>query len=74
MLFEGALDDYVGDLDKRRSTSGYIFTLGSGPISWKAMLQDIVALSITKAEYFAAMEGAKEAVWLKGLVKEFHID
>ncbi|XP_073099673.1 uncharacterized protein [Elaeis guineensis] len=66
--------DYASDLDKRISTSGYIFTLGGGPINWKAMLQDIVALSTTEVEYIAVVEAAKEAVWLKGLVKELNID
>ena len=65
--------DYAGDLDRRRSTSRYIFVLGGGPISWKATLQDIVALSTTEAEYIAAVEAAKEAVWLKDLVKELEI-
>ncbi|PKA49512.1 Retrovirus-related Pol polyprotein from transposon TNT 1-94 [Apostasia shenzhenica] len=74
-LLVGYVDsDYAGDLDKRRSTTGFIFTLGGGPISWKATLQNIVALSTTEAEYIAAVEAAKEAVWLKGLVRElvFH--
>ena len=64
--------NYTGDLNKR-STSGYIFTLGGGPISWKAMLQDIVALSTTEAEYIAAVEASNEVVWLKGLMKELNI-
>ncbi|KAK8931207.1 hypothetical protein KSP39_PZI016896 [Platanthera zijinensis] len=71
---EGFVDfDYAGDLDRRRSTSGYIFLLGGGPISWKATLQDIVVLSTTEAEYIAAVEAAKEAIWLKGLTKELRI-
>ena len=41
--------DYGGDLDRRRSLSGYIFTLCNSAISWKATLQSIVALSTTKA-------------------------
>ncbi|PKA59453.1 Retrovirus-related Pol polyprotein from transposon TNT 1-94 [Apostasia shenzhenica] len=51
--------NYVGDLDKRRSTTGFIFTLGGGSISWKATLQNIVALSTTKTEYIATVEAAK---------------
>jgi len=42
--------DYGGDLDRRRSISGYIFTLCEGAISWKASLQSITALSTTEAD------------------------
>eukprot|EP00253_Pinus_taeda_P021514 PITA_21514 len=59
------------DLDKRRSTSGYVFTLVGGAISWMSKLQNIVALSTTEAEYIAASHACKEAVWLKGLLGEF---
>ena len=65
--------DYGGDLDRRRSLSGYIFTLCNGAISWKATLQSIAALSTTEAEYIAATEGVKEARWLRGLVNELGI-
>eukprot|EP00253_Pinus_taeda_P003588 PITA_03588 len=61
----------TGDLDKRRSTSGYVFTLAGGAISWMSKLQNIVALSTTEAEYIAASHACKEAVWLKGLLGEF---
>jgi hypothetical protein len=39
--------DYGGDLDMRRSLLGYVFTVGDCVVSWKAHLQDIVALSTT---------------------------
>ncbi|CAA7061742.1 unnamed protein product [Microthlaspi erraticum] len=61
---------YAADLDKRRSISGIVFTLGGNTISWKSNLQKIVALSITEAEYVALAEATKEAVWLKGLMNE----
>eukprot|EP00253_Pinus_taeda_P020499 PITA_20499 len=61
----------TGDLDKRRSTSGYVFTLAGGAISWMSKLQNTVALSTTEAEYIAASHACKEAVWLKGLLGEF---
>eukprot|EP00253_Pinus_taeda_P021690 PITA_21690 len=60
-----------GDLDKRRSTSGYVFTLAGGAISWMLKLQNIFALSTTEAEYIAASHACKEAIWLKGLFGEF---
>ena len=39
---------YARDLDDRRSTTSYVFTLGGGPICWKSMIQSLVALSTTK--------------------------
>eukprot|EP00253_Pinus_taeda_P012953 PITA_12953 len=62
--------DYAGDLDKRRSTTGYAFTLVGGAISWMSKLQETVALSTTEAEYIAASDVSKEAIWLKGLLDE----
>ncbi|KAJ4710008.1 Retrovirus-related Pol polyprotein from transposon TNT 1-94 [Melia azedarach] len=52
--------DYAGDVDSRRSMTGYIFTLGSSVVSWKATLQPTVTLSTTEAEYMALTEVAKE--------------
>ena len=46
--------DFAGDLDKRKSTSRYVFTLPGGAVSWVSKLQIIVALSSTEAEYMAA--------------------
>ncbi|KAE8721388.1 hypothetical protein F3Y22_tig00016106pilonHSYRG00031 [Hibiscus syriacus] len=60
--------DYAGDLDNRRSTTGYVFTLGGGPIYWKSTVQSVVALFTTEAEYMAAAEATKETLWLNGLV------
>ena len=65
--------DYARDLDDRRSTIGYVFTLGKGPICWKSTVQSLVALSTTELEYMAVVEATKEAIWLVGLVKELGI-
>ncbi|KAJ4721050.1 Retrovirus-related Pol polyprotein from transposon TNT 1-94 [Melia azedarach] len=62
--------DYAGDVDSRRSMTGYVFTLGSSVVSWKATLQPTVTLSTTEAEYMALTEAAKEGIWLKGLVSD----
>ncbi|GKV50375.1 hypothetical protein SLEP1_g57082 [Rubroshorea leprosula] len=66
--------DFAGDLDKRRSTTGYVFTLSGCAISWKATLQSTVALSTTEAEYMAITEAVKEALWLKGLVSDLGVE
>jgi hypothetical protein len=62
--------DYLGDMDERKSTSGYLMSIGSGPILWKSKLQDEVAQSSSEAEYRAVAEGAKEAMWLRNLMEE----
>ena len=45
--------DFGGDLDQRKSTSGYVFCLEGSTISWRSSLQGVVAQSTTKAEYMA---------------------
>ncbi|MDV3146737.1 MAG: Ty1/Copia family ribonuclease HI, partial [Sweet potato little leaf phytoplasma] len=62
--------DFAADLDKRRSTSEYVFTLFQNTISWKSSLQSVVALSTTESEYISLVEAVKEGIWLKGLVNE----
>ncbi|KAG8488772.1 hypothetical protein CXB51_016789 [Gossypium anomalum] len=64
--------NFAGDLDRRRSLTGYVFTIGGCAISWKATLQTTVALSTTEAEYMAITEACKEAIWLKGLFSELN--
>ena len=46
-------------LDKRRSLTGYVFTVGGCAVSWRATLQPVVAQSTTEAEYMAIAEALK---------------
>jgi hypothetical protein len=62
--------DYAGDLDKRKSTTGYCFFLYNGLISWLSKLQPIPALSTTEAEYIALGAATQEAIWLRSLTRE----
>jgi len=66
--------DYAGDLDKRRSTTGYVFTFSQAPVSWRSTLQSTVALSTTEAEYMALTEAMKEAIWLQGLLDDLGVE
>jgi len=62
--------DWGGDTATRRSTSGYIFNLGSGAISWSSKRQPTVALSSCEAEYMGQTQATKEAIWLRRLLVE----
>ncbi|MCO5576788.1 hypothetical protein L7F22_030608 [Adiantum nelumboides] len=63
--------DYAGDLDNRMSTSGYVFTMAGGAVSWRSRLQTCVTQSTIEAEYVTASEACKEAIWLGRLVTDF---
>ena len=63
--------DWAGCLEDRKSTSGYMFSLGSGAISWISKKQAIVALSSSEAEYVVATASACQAVWLRRLLADF---
>lgn len=71
VILEGFSDaDLGGCLDTRKSTTGYIFTLGGTAVSWMSRLQKSVALSTTEAEYMAISEASKEMIWLKNFLEE----
>jgi len=51
--------NFAGDVDSWRSTTGYVFTLGSGAVSWVSRLQKVIVLSTTEEEYVATIEACK---------------
>jgi len=64
--------DYVGDIDDKKSTSGFIFFMGGCAFSWSSNKQSIVTLSTCESEYVAATSCTCHAIWLKRLLKELH--
>ncbi|KAJ8899855.1 hypothetical protein K2173_019558 [Erythroxylum novogranatense] len=62
--------DWAGSLDDRKSTSGSVFSLGSGAISWSSKKQATTALSSSEAEYVAASSAACQAAWLRRLLED----
>jgi hypothetical protein len=69
---EGYVDsDFAGDKDDRKSTSGMVFMLGGGAVSWGNKKQSTVSCSTTEAEYIAAAGGVREAMWFQKLGRDF---
>jgi len=60
--------DWAGDMDSRRSTSGWLCLLNGGPISWCSKKQGITAISTT--EFVAMCGAAKQIVWLRRLLSD----
>jgi len=62
--------DWAGNLDDRRSITGYAFSIGSGVIAWSSKKQSTVALSSCEAEYQALCAATCEAIWLRRLLND----
>ena len=65
--------DFAGDKDDRKSTSGYVFTLAGGAISWRSSKQSIVASSTMYAEFIACYEATGQAIWLKKFIPDLKV-
>ena len=65
----GYLDsDFAGCVDIRKSTSGYIFLLFGGAISWRSTKQKLVASSIMEAKFVACYEATTQTLWLRNFI------
>ena len=71
MLIGFTDSDWAGDLDDQKFTVGYVFTLGSRPITWSCKKQSNISLSSAEAEYRGAVEASKEAMWLCQILSKF---
>lgn len=61
--------DFVGELNDRKSTSEFVFLMGSGVVLWSAKKQQIVILSSTKAEFIVVATCSCQAIWLRRLLE-----
>jgi len=66
--------EFAGNLDERRSLTGYVFQLCGSCVSWRATLQHTVALSTTEVEFMSLAEAVKEAIWLHGFLGDLGIE
>ena len=65
--------DFAGCQDSRRSTSGYVYLLAGGAISWKSSKQTLVASSTMAAEFIACYEASNHGLWLRNFVTGLRI-
>ncbi|XXG58987.1 hypothetical protein AAC387_Pa04g1157 [Persea americana] len=66
--------DYAGDLEDRKSTSGYLFLSSYGAVSWSSRKQPIVTLSTSEAEFVTVASCVCQAVWLRWMLETLHHD
>jgi hypothetical protein len=55
-------------LDNDRFTSGYVFKLAGGAISWSSFKQTVMTSSTMYAEFVACYDAVGQAMWLKKFV------
>ncbi|KAL0413295.1 UNVERIFIED_CONTAM: Retrovirus-related Pol polyprotein from transposon TNT 1-94 [Sesamum radiatum] len=65
--------NFQSDDDDVKSQSSFVFKLNGGVVAWKSSKHDTTTDSTTKAEYIAASEAAKEAVWMKKYILELGV-
>lgn len=63
---------YARDLNDRKSTSGYVFLLNSGVVSWSSKKQPIVTLSTIEAEFVDTAWCSCQAIWIRRILKELN--
>eukprot|EP00253_Pinus_taeda_P032312 PITA_32312 len=64
---------WASSIDDRKSTAGYMFSLGSDVVPWTSKKQQAVALSSTEAEYRGAVKASCESVWLRRMLADMHV-
>ena len=62
--------DWGGCDESRKSTSGFVFQLCGGAVSWASRRQTVVATSTCEAEYIALCQACKEAAWLRRVIAD----
>ena len=65
--------DFASCVDSRRSTSGYIFMLAGGAVSWRSVKQTLTATSTMKAEFVSCFEATSHGVWLKSFMSGLRV-
>ena len=62
--------DWGGGIDDSRSTSGYLFCLGTSCFSWSSRKQETTTQSTAEAEYIAGASTVNKDIWLRKMMKD----
>ena len=62
--------DWGENRDDHHSTSGHIFLMANGAISWASQQQKTVVLSVGEAEYMELASTGQQAAWLRSFSGE----
>ncbi|KAA0041697.1 gag/pol protein [Cucumis melo var. makuwa] len=74
LILTGYTDsDFQIDMDSRKSTLGSVFTLNGGAVVWRSIKEGCIADSTMEAEYIAACEAAKKAIWLSKFLHHLEV-
>ncbi|KAL0430812.1 UNVERIFIED_CONTAM: Retrovirus-related Pol polyprotein from transposon TNT 1-94 [Sesamum radiatum] len=74
LILEGYSDaSFQSNDDDAKSQSSFVFKFNGGVVAWKSSKQDTTADSTMEPEYIAALEAAKEAVWMKNYIQELGV-
>ncbi|KAL0445959.1 UNVERIFIED_CONTAM: Retrovirus-related Pol polyprotein from transposon TNT 1-94 [Sesamum latifolium] len=70
-VLEGYSDaNWISDSKDTKSTSGYVFTIGGGAVSWKSSKQTCIARSTMESEFIALDKAGEEAEWLRNFLED----
>ncbi|GKD15380.1 hypothetical protein Tco_1199787 [Tanacetum coccineum] len=74
LVLEGYSDaSWINHVEDSSSTSGWVFLLGGGAISWASKKQTCITGSTMESEFVALAAAGKEAEWLRNLIHEIPI-
>ncbi|XP_073121997.1 secreted RxLR effector protein 161-like [Henckelia pumila] len=70
-VLEGYCDaNWISDTKYSKSTSGYVFTIGGGAVSWRSSKQTCIARSTMESEFIALDKAGEEAEWLRKFLED----
>jgi hypothetical protein len=74
IVLEGYCDaDWGGDIDDRKSTSGFVIKINGNTVHWGSVKQQTVALSSAEAELVSVNNASCELMWFASILTELNL-